>query len=74
MKTLKLWQHPKNQNYYIVGFKISMNRLLSWSGVGARLVLLKGVELTEAVFEGECADAEVNALREQLRKKADQLK
>ena len=57
MKALKQWQHPDNQEFYIKGFKIHMKELLSESGAGVRMVLVKGVKMMEAIFEGEYADA-----------------
>ena len=57
MKALKQWQHPDNQDLYIKGFKINIKNLLSESGAGVRMVLVKGVKMMEAIFEGEYADA-----------------
>ena len=56
MKALKQWQHPNNQDLYIKGFKINIKNLLSESGAGVRMVLVKGVKMMEAIFEGEYAD------------------
>ena len=49
-----------------------MQRLLH-EPVGVR-VLLKGLKTMEEVFEKECSDALMSELREQLRKKASQVK
>ena len=57
MKALKQWQHPDNQDLYIKEFKIDMKELLNESGAGVRMVLVKGVKMMEAIFEGEYADA-----------------
>ena len=38
------------------GFKINIKNLLSESGAGVRMVLVKGVKMMEAIFEGEYAD------------------
>ena len=56
MKVLKQWQHPIYIER-IKGFKINMKKLLSESGAGVRMVLVKGVKMMEAIFEGEYADA-----------------
>ena len=56
MKALKQWQHPKIQDLYIKWFKIHMKKLLNESGTGVRMVLVKGVKMMEAIFEGEYAD------------------
>ena len=56
MKALKQWQHPINIGR-IYWFKIDMKKLLNESGAGVRMVLVKGVKMMEAIFEGEYADA-----------------
>ena len=56
MKALKMWQHPINIGR-IKWFKTNMRELLNESGGGVRMVLVKGVKMMEAIFEGEYADA-----------------
>ena len=73
MKALQLWKHPINNNLYIKSLKIHLRQLLAKSEID-RKILLKGVKMIDSIFTGECADAELSEIRDQLQKKAEKFK